>query len=149
VKTIDISMLVQDIAEDYVETGAPVTLASSERAPVACRPVLFRRALRNLIDNAVAYGKAARLTVKKVGGEVLVRVEDDGPGMSEEALASATRPFVRGEASRSRDTGGAGLGLTLADAIAKAHGGSLALENRAAGGLSATIRLPLAALPAA
>jgi signal transduction histidine kinase len=147
VQVIDISMLVQDIAEDYSETGAPVTFASSERTPVACRPALFRRALRNLIDNAVSYGERARLSVSRSGAEALIRIEDDGPGMSADALKSATDPFVRGDASRSRTTGGAGLGLTLAEAIAKAHGGSLALENRTPNGLAATIRLPLAALP--
>jgi signal transduction histidine kinase len=144
VQTIDLSVLIQDIVEDYAETGAPVSLSSSEKSPVACRPVLFRRALRNLIDNAIAYGQAARLSVQKSGIEVLVHVEDDGPGMSEDALASARRPFMRGEASRSRITGGAGLGLTLADAIVKTHGGSLELKNRAPHGLAAIVHLPLA-----
>ena len=100
--------------------------------------------MRNLIDNAIAYGQAARLSVKKSGSEVLVTIEDDGPGMSEDALASATRPFMRGEASRSRITGGAGLGLTLADAIVKTHGGSLELKNRTPHGLAAIVHLPLA-----
>lgn len=143
VRTIDISVLVEDIVEDYSETGAPVTLASSQKAAVACRPVLFRRALRNLIDNAVSYGERARLSVTKVGNEAFVRIEDDGPGMSEDALKSAADPFYRGDASRNRGTGGAGLGLTLADAITKAHGGSLELENHKPHGLSATIRLPI------
>ncbi len=143
VQTMDVSILVEDMVEDYAETGAPVSLATSEKAPVACRPVLFRRALRNLIDNAVAYGGVARLTVSRLESEVLVKVEDDGPGMSAEALASAADPFYRGDASRNRTTGGAGLGLTLADAIAKAHGGVLVLSNRTPNGLSATIKLPL------
>jgi len=144
VQTIDISVLIQDIVEDYSETGAPVTLASTEKSPVACRPVLFRRALRNLIDNAISYGQRARLSVSKSGGEALILIEDDGPGMSEEALKSAAHPFVRGDASRNRATGGTGLGITLADAIAKAHGGTLTLENHSPHGLAATIRLPLA-----
>lgn len=143
VQTMDVSILVQDMVEDYSETGAPVSLASVEKAPVACRPVLFRRALRNLIDNAVAYGERARVSVVKVNGEALVRIEDDGPGMSAKSLATAADPFYRGDTSRNRSTGGAGLGLTLADAIAKAHGGALKLENREPHGLAATIRLPL------
>jgi signal transduction histidine kinase len=143
VQTIDISVLVEDIVEDYSETGAPVTLAATEKAPVACRPMLFRRAMRNLVDNAVAYGERARLSVSRSGGEALIRIEDDGPGIPGDALKSAADPFVRGEASRSRKTGGAGLGLTLADAIAKAHGGGLTLENRQPHGLAVTIRLPL------
>lgn len=145
VKAMDISILVQDMVEDYAETGAPVSLSTSEKGPVACRPVLFRRALRNLIDNAVAYGERARLSVSRENGDVLVKVEDDGPGMPAEALRSAADPFYRGDASRNRTTGGAGLGITLADAIAKAHGGSLVLENRSPHGLSATIRMPAAA----
>ncbi|RYZ12591.1 MAG: HAMP domain-containing histidine kinase [Alphaproteobacteria bacterium] len=144
VQTMDVSILVEDMVEDYAETGAPVSLTASEKAPVACRPVLFRRALRNLIDNAIAYGRVARLTVSRAGSDILVKVEDDGPGMSTEALASAADPFYRGDASRNRTTGGAGLGLTLADAIAKAHGGALVLANRAPNGLSASIKLPLA-----
>lgn len=149
VQIIDVSVLVQDITEDYSETGAPVTLAGVERAPVVCRPALFRRALRNLIDNAVSYGARARLSVNRSGGDALIRIEDDGPGMSEEALKSATHPFVRGDVSRNRTTGGAGLGLTLADAIAKSHSGTLTLENRKPNGLAATIRLPLAPAPTA
>lgn len=144
VRIMDVSILVEDMVEDYVETGAPVSLSGVEKAPAACRPVLFRRAMRNLIDNAVTYGERARLSVSRVNGDVLVRVEDDGPGMSAEALASAADPFYRGDASRNRGTGGAGLGITLADAIAKAHGGALVLENRSPHGLSVTIRLPLA-----
>lgn len=142
-RTIDVAVLVQDIVEDYSETGAPVTLQSSEKAPVACRPVLFGRAMRNLIDNAIAYGGAARVSVSRENAKVLVTIEDDGPGIPPDLLSRATDPFVRGETSRSRETGGTGLGLTLADAIAKAHGGSLKLVNRAAGGLSATIELPV------
>lgn len=144
VQTMDVSILVEDMVEDYAETGAPVSLAGSEKAPVACRPVLFRRALRNLIDNAVSYGGVARLTVSRSGPEILVKVEDDGPGMSADALISAADPFYRGDASRNRTTGGAGLGLTLADAIVKAHGGVLLLANRTPNGLCATIKLPLA-----
>ena len=147
-RTMDIAILVEDIVEDYVDTGAPVSLAAREKAPVACRPVLFARALRNLVDNAVAYGGAARVSVARSGAQVIVRIEDDGPGMSEEVLATATAPFVRGESSRNRDTGGAGLGLTLADAIVKAHGGTLTLQNRSPKGLAAIITLP-AAMPAA
>lgn len=145
VQMMDVSILVQDMVEDYAETGAPVTLTASERAPAACRPLLLRRLLRNLIDNAVTYGGAARISVAKRDGQLEIRVEDDGPGMTPDALATATRPFVRGDASRSRTTGGAGLGLALADAIAKTHKGTLVLSNRAPHGLAAVVKLPLIA----
>lgn len=147
-RAMDLAVLAEDVVEDYVDTGAPVTLVVDGKSPVALRPVLFARAMRNLIDNAVTYGGAARVFVARAGAQVVVRIEDDGPGMSAEALATATAPFVRGESSRNRGTGGAGLGLTLADAIVKAHGGTLTLENRSPKGLAATITLP-AAIPAA
>lgn len=147
VQTMDISILVEDMVEDYAETGAPVSLTSSEKAPVACRPVLFRRALRNLIDNAISYGERARLSVFRLDDEVHVQIEDDGPGMDDDALTAAVNPFFRGDASRNRGTGGAGLGLTLADAIAKAHSGRLILANRAPHGLVVSIVLPVAQRP--
>ncbi|MFT3724686.1 MAG: HAMP domain-containing sensor histidine kinase [Hyphomonadaceae bacterium] len=147
VQAMDVSILVEDMVEDYAETGSPVSLAASEKSPAACRPVLLRRALRNLIDNAVIYGERAEVSVMRVGDEIRVRVSDDGPGMSAEALMAAENPFYRGDASRNRSTGGAGLGLTLASAIAKAHGGRLTLENRAPHGLEATIILPAVMKP--
>ncbi len=143
-RTMDVSVLVEDMVEDYAETGAPVTLVSTQRSVTVCRPVLMRRALRNLIDNAAKYGGAARVTVEHGAGQVSMHIDDDGPGMTDEALKKATDPFYRGEASRNRDTGGAGLGLTLCEAIARAHGGSLTLQNRTPNGLRATIKLPLA-----
>jgi signal transduction histidine kinase len=143
-RAMDLAVLVEDVVEDYVDTGAPVTIATGGKAPATLRPVLFARAMRNLIDNAVAYGGAARVSVSRAGDEVVVRIDDDGPGMSDEVLATATAPFVRGESSRNRETGGAGLGLTLADAIIKAHGGTLALQNRSPHGLAAIVTLPAA-----
>lgn len=141
-RVMDLAILIEDLVEDYVDTGGPVTLAKSGKAPAAIRPVLFARAMRNLIDNAITYGGAARLSVTQTDAQVVVRIEDDGPGMSEAVLATATAPFVRGESSRNRDTGGSGLGLTLADAIVKAHGGTLTLQNRSPNGLTAIITLP-------
>lgn len=143
-RTMDVSVLVEDMVEDYAETGAPVTMVSTQRSVAVCRPVLMRRALRNLIDNAATYGGAARLTVEHDAENVRIHIDDDGPGMTEEALSKATDPFYRGEASRNRLTGGAGLGLTLCEAIARAHRGSLTLQNRTPQGLRATISLPLA-----
>jgi len=141
-RTMDLSILIEDIIENYTDTGAPVALSGREKSPVRLRPVLFARAVRNLIDNAIAYGGSARVFLERSDGDLIVRIEDDGPGMSEAFLSRATAPFEREDASRSRRTGGAGLGLTLADAIVRAHGGELTLRNRSAGGLEALIRLP-------
>ena len=143
-RTMNVSIIVDDMVEDYSETGAPVSAGETPRAVVLLRPVLLRRALRNLIDNAVSYGGSARVSVEPSGGRVRIHVDDDGPGMSAEALSSATDPFYRGEASRNRETGGAGLGLTLTEAIARAHGGALVLKNRDGKGFRATLDLPAA-----
>jgi signal transduction histidine kinase len=148
-KAMDISTLAQDVAEDYAETGAPVTIGDMCKAVAACRPVLFRRALRNIIDNAVTYGGSARVSVECDSDHVDLHVDDDGPGMSALELSLAAEPFFRGETSRSRSTGGTGLGITLADAIARAHRGALVLQNRTPHGLRATIRIPLVAKRAA
>jgi signal transduction histidine kinase len=141
---MDLSTLAQDVAEDYAETGAPVTIGDMRKAVAVCRPVLFRRALRNLIDNAVAYGGNARITVECDNDQACLHIDDDGPGMTALELSSAAEPFFRGETSRNRTTGGAGLGITLAEAIARAHHGALFLRNRTPHGLRATIRIPLA-----
>jgi len=148
-RTMNVSIIVDDMVEDYSETGAPVSAGETPRAVVLLRPVLLRRALRNLIDNAVSYGGSARVSVEPSGGRVRIHVDDDGPGMSAEALSSATDPFYRGEASRNRETGGAGLGLTLTEAIARAHGGALVLKNRDGKGFRATLDLPAAKAHAA
>jgi signal transduction histidine kinase len=144
IQTIDLAVLVEDIVEDYAEAGSAVELVQRARTPARCRPVLFRRLLRNLIDNSLAYAGAATLTVRTDGDKAVVSVEDRGPGMSAETLGNATQPFMRGEDSRSRSTGGAGLGLAIADAIARTHGGTLVLENREGGGLSVSAVIPLA-----
>jgi signal transduction histidine kinase len=104
--------------------------------------------MRNLIENAVRYGQRARVSLVREGpstgpGWAVVRIEDDGPGIPEGEIAAMMEPFARGEASRNRETGGAGLGLTLARAIAEQHGGTITLKNRAEGGLVAELRLPL------
>ena len=109
----------------------------------AFRTVWVQRALRNLIDNALRYGGAAQVDLATQGETAVISVNDDGPGIPEGEIAAMFEPFRRGEASRNRATGGAGLGLTLARAIAEQHGGTLTLANRPQGGLRAELRLPL------
>lgn len=110
--------------------------------PVACAPLALRRMLDNLVDNAVRYANGARLQLAVEDGDVLVTVEDDGPGVPDEALPRLTLPFERLEGSRARATGGSGLGLSIVQALATSQGGTLTLQNRAEGGLRATLRLP-------
>ncbi len=144
----ELAALVGAIVEEFEDTGDPVTLAQSERLVLSVRATWLRRALRNLIGNALRYGGAARVSLERVGGAAEVRIDDDGPGIAQHEIARMLEPFTRGEPSRNSETGGAGLGLTLARAIADQHGGTLTLSNRrdpsgATIGLTATLRLPM------
>lgn len=140
---VDLSALVGELAADYRERGKDVTVGALDDAYVLARPMLLRRALRNLADNAVAYGLRARLSVAADEARVRVIVSDDGPGLTEEQISALVEPFARGEESRNRATGGAGLGLSIARDIAEGEGGELTLSNRDGGGLDAVIMLPL------
>lgn len=144
----DLAALVSSVVEEYEDMGANVVLGDTVRSALELRVTWLRRALRNLIDNALRYGDEARISLVREGERAIVRVEDDGPGIPEGDIASMLQPFVRGEASRNRETGGAGLGLTLARAIAEQHGGTLRLSNRigadgAVTGLLVELSLPL------
>ena len=103
----------------------------------------MRRALRNLTDNAIRYGKEARVSWRKTDGAVEICIEDAGPGIPEGQLKSVFGPYVRLERSRSRDTGGHGLGLSIARSIILEHGGTITLSNMEQGGLRAVVRIPL------
>lgn len=120
-----------------------VPFQAETEAQVQARPVALGRAVGNLIDNALRYGKTATVALAATRSEAIITVDDQGPGIPPERLESMFEPFVRGEGSRSSDTGGAGLGLSIARNLVLAHGGSLVLENRKPKGLRATIRLPL------
>jgi signal transduction histidine kinase len=139
----ELSALIASVAEEYEDMGEPVTLADMPRLSMALRATWLRRALRNLIGNALRYGKQAHVSLSREGREAVIRIEDEGPGIQGD-IARMLEPFTRGDASRNRETGGAGLGLTLARAIAEQHGGRLVLANRRTGhGLVAELRLPL------
>lgn len=136
VQSVDIGALVESIAGEF--KGASFT-ASERRIVAKVRPVLLRRALRNLIGNAVTYGKQANISLIERPGQIVVEIADDGPGIDPSLMDSMFEPFARAESSRSRATGGSGLGLTIARAIARSHGGDVTLENRDEGGLKATM----------
>jgi len=146
----DLAALVGSVVEEYEDMGDNVELLGAQKIALPLRATWLRRGVRNLIGNALRYGKQARVSVLKEGAEAVIRIEDDGPGIPEGSIAAMLEPFARGETSRNRETGGAGLGLTLARAIAEQHGGALRLANRSGAdgtvaGLVAEIRLPLAA----
>lgn len=141
-RSTDLTALVSSIVDDMADAGMPVTMAPASSIVCNARPAALKRAVTNLIDNAVKYGKAARVSIRSETQRVQIRVEDDGPGIPEAELARVFQPFYRLDESRSRETGGIGLGLAIALSIIEAHGGDLTLANRSEGGLCATIAIP-------
>jgi len=146
VQQVDLMALLESLQRDYQDTGNAVEIEGRIAHPFSGRPLALRRCLTNLVDNALRYGKRATLQAEEAPGRITIRVLDEGPGMSAEEFERAFEPFFRGEASRSRETGGSGLGLGIARNIARAHGGELKLRNRAQGGLEAILELPQATL---
>jgi signal transduction histidine kinase len=142
VRPVDVSALADALVEEYRALGRDAAFEPSPRIVLDVQPNLLRRALRNLIDNAVAYAGQARVRVREEDGAVEMLVDDDGPGIDEDRLQEALEPFSRLDESRNRGSGGAGLGLAIARAVAQAHGGDLTLSRRPEGGLSARIVLP-------
>ena len=144
-EAIALPLLLRELTADYGEQGKDVAAGALAEAAVRARPMLLRRAMRNLIDNALAYGVRARLSVVREGDHARIIVSDDGPGLTDEQIRTLVEPFARGEQSRNRATGGAGLGLSIAREIAAGEGGELVLANRPGGGLDAAIVLPVLA----
>jgi signal transduction histidine kinase len=107
-----------------------------------CHPDALKRAIRNVLDNAIKYGKAARVAIQTTPKTIEIIIDDEGPGIPQQELARVFDPFYRLEESRSRETGGVGLGLAIAQSIVQAHRGELVLGNRPMGGLRAQISLP-------
>jgi signal transduction histidine kinase len=141
-RTADLPALVEALVDDYADMGSPVRFAPSPRILARVQPDLLRRAIRNLVDNAVNYGGAAEVSVVASGDGIEIRVADSGPGLPADEMAKVLRPFYRVEGSRNRATGGSGLGLAIASNIAAQHGGALRLERGDPAGLVAVIRLP-------
>lgn len=142
-RALDVAALADAVVEEFRELGQDVTGADSARAVACVRPNLLRGAIRNLIDNAIKYAGAAEVSVSCADRRVVIAVEDRGPGIPAADLARVKEAFVRLEESRSRETGGSGLGITLARAAAQLHGGELELANRDGGGLSVRLWLPV------
>ncbi|MEI6281649.1 MAG: ATP-binding protein [Alphaproteobacteria bacterium] len=139
---VELSSLVESVVDEAAETGAKATLTESEPVIIDGDSLALRRLLTNLIDNAVKYGGGARASLHSMPGFAVVEIEDDGPGVNAEELERVFEPFYRHEPSRSRVTGGIGLGLAVVRSIARAHGGDVTLHNRPGGGLNARVMLP-------
>lgn len=140
-RTIDLSALVESVCEDLAEIGQPVRFVAGERITYRCRPDGLRRTIRNLVENAVRYGGHAEVRLQTTDAGIEIVVDDDGPGIPLDKTEEVFAPFFRLEGSRSRETGGVGLGLSISRAIARQHGGDILLSPRTPG-LRATVLLP-------
>jgi signal transduction histidine kinase len=145
-RAVDLAALIDSVCADLADMGQDVTFAGAARSHYLGRPSSLKRALRNLIENAVTYGQRARVALEEGRDEWRVVIDDDGPGIPEADVERVFAPFVRLEESRNPETGGVGLGMAISRSIVRGHGGDIALHNRQGEhgieGLRVTIRLP-------
>ncbi len=139
---LDLDALLDSVCSDATDAGQVVELRGHTAMALMGRPLALRRCLGNLIDNAVKYGHYAHVSVERLMGAGRIRIRDGGPGIDQDQMARVFEPFYRVESSRSRTSGGTGLGLTIARNIAEQHGGSVVLSNHVDGGLEVTLVLP-------
>ncbi len=140
---VDLAVLVQSLCDDYADSGHAVSYQGPEHITYHCAPVSIRRALSNIINNAIQYGTQASVELKPSAQEITVCVADNGPGISEDERERVFSPFFRLEKSRNRETGGTGLGLAVARTVVRQHGGDIELADRQGGGLLVSITLPI------
>jgi signal transduction histidine kinase len=142
-RPVDIAALVDGLCEDWRETGAETTISGTPHAPYPAHPQALRRCLNNLIENALRYGGRADVSIEDDDAMLRIAVRDQGPGIPADQLERVFEPFFRLEGSRSRESGGVGLGLSIARNIARWHGGDVTLSNALGGkGLIAELALP-------
>lgn len=139
---LDLDSLIDSVCADAADAGQAVTTSGKTQVSLLARPIALRRCLTNLIDNAVKYGQFAQVSAARDGAFAVIRIRDGGAGIPDGELDKVFEPFYRLENSRSRDTGGTGLGLTIARNIAEQHGGTIRLRNHPDGGLEVTLALP-------
>lgn len=142
-KNIQLSALLRDVISKYDQQGRAVTLSSDSDLEVVIFRNAFRRCLYNVIDNALKFGTRCEVSIREIEGRAEIIIDDDGPGIPEEQRERALQPFKRLDESRSPDSGGAGLGLSIVQDIVLRHGGELFLENSPLGGLRVRIAVPL------
>ena len=141
-RTIDLAALVRGLTEDFAKTDGPAHYSGPEHLPYRCGPNEMRRAVSNLIGNAIVYGSKAEVRLTCGAQGIAVSITDEGPGIPTNLHESVFQPFFRVENSRNRETGGTGLGLAIARTIARRHGGDIELKNGHDRGLTATLTLP-------
>jgi signal transduction histidine kinase len=141
-QAVDVMALLESLQSDNEAMGRAMRVEGRAREPYVAVVSLLKRCLGNLIDNAVLYGGAVTVKVEDTPQCLTLRILDEGPGIPDSELENVFEPFHRLESSRSRETGGTGLGLTIARNIAQTHGGDIVLRNRPGGGLEAVLTLP-------
>ena len=141
-RLLDFRSLVETVVDDFADSGAAVEALSGPPARLHGNPVALRALVTNLVTNGVRYGGSATLSIRSDAMFHTLEVEDHGPGFSPVDLEQVFEPFYRGEASRSRETGGSGLGLAAVRAVARAHGGDAWASNRVEGGALVSVSLP-------
>lgn len=139
---LELSSLLETVVDEAAEIGVPASVTASEKVVIEGDSLGLRRLIANLIDNAVKYGGVARASLHAGADFAVIEIEDDGPGVRTDEIERLFEPFYRHEPSRSRETGGIGLGLAVVRTIARAHGGDVTLHNRSEGGLIARVMLP-------
>ena len=139
---IEVNHWLEGMVDDAQDAGATCRLTGQAQAPYPGAPQALTRAMQNLLENALKFGTEAQIHVEDSSDRLFIRVLDNGPGLSDALLEKVFDPFYRAEISRNRDTGGSGLGLSIARNIVRAHGGEVVLHNRAEGGLEALVELP-------
>jgi two-component system OmpR family sensor kinase len=142
-RKLEVASLVETVMDEAALTGADAAVERADRVVVDGDPLALKRLVANLVDNALKYGASAHARVFTEGDMAVIEVDDDGPGMPDSEIERVFEPFRRLESSRSRETGGIGLGLAVVRAVARSHGGDVVLRNRPHGGLSARVTLPL------
>ncbi|MDT9674759.1 HAMP domain-containing histidine kinase [Pseudomonas sp. JV414] len=138
---MDVQALVESLSENAQDQGANVQ-ASGHCAPLQVQPMALRSCINNLLDNALRYAGDALITLEDSREELVIKVIDHGPGIAADKREAVFEPFFRLEGSRNRNSGGVGLGMTIAREAAVRLGGQLSLEETSGGGLTAVIRLP-------
>jgi signal transduction histidine kinase len=141
-RLVDLGVLVEDVCEDATDAGGSVSCAGSRGIEISCRPSTIRRAVTNLIDNAVKYAGAAQVRIVREQSRIAIVIDDDGPGIPPEEQDKVFAPFYRLDPARDPEKAGVGLGLSVARTIARQHGGDVTLANRDDGGLSVRLELP-------
>ncbi|HRE19963.1 MAG TPA: ATP-binding protein [Rhabdaerophilum sp.] len=141
-RPLDLVALLTTLVDEASDRGGQAAISDAPPTIVEARPLALKRAFRNLIENAVKYGGKAGVSVEERGETIRIEISDEGAGIPEERMAEMFLPFTRLEPSRNRETGGFGLGLSIAKNIIEGHGGTISLANRTEGGLAVRVNLP-------